>query len=443
VSLTVLDPILTSLCSSDSPPSCQIPGWQIMATHWKRASEASSDRQFGTSERMAHFKMLSVPCAWSVELWEPRYNTLKTLIETPTGTVGLERDLILTLRSWIEGAFGRLVTSDMIPFEERLERERSVDVLSKLLISVLLDIKVASRLCQADIATLLESLEGMVGFALALDPNRIYSSQSSSQSPTVGHTPPRISLSHRRRPSSNTVPMASPSPVTVKVPLDCIIDVYVNFITSQENMLSYNHLETTIPLLCRVLAYYNAPIPVPSASVDSQSHPTSPYYKHVVEALSRLLSGPYSASVRLIVKKCLSPIISHKRDVPKAIQISTGAFRILRVFIRHALRERLPFSPESQRSTQVEFMDEIDLDPGVHSFEPSQYGRASREALKAWIGTKLHSSMCEPVLEEAVGIINDVLNVYDASELQALQSDESVALGESLLEIVKYIKQFR
>jgi tuberous sclerosis protein 2 len=442
----VLQPILASLCSSDSPSSCQVPGWDMMATYWKRASSNPSQNTYATSERMGHFSMLIAPCVWAMDVWEPRYKAMVALVETPDGSMGFEKDLMLSLRSWIEGAFGRLVTSDMIPFDERLERERSVDVLSKFLISFLLDVKVASRLDQADIALLLESLEVMVGCALTLDPNRIYSptlSQGPSTPSSTNHTPPRKSIPHQRRPSSHFVPLSSPTPIPVKVPLDCIIDVYVNFLTSQDTKLSYKHLETTIHILCRVLAYYNAPIPVPSASIDSQSHPTSPYYKHVVDALSGLLSGPHSASVRLHLKKCLSPVIAHKRDVPVAIQVSTGAFRIIRVFIRLALRERLQLPSEVPRSTQNELLDDADMDPGAHAFKPSHFGRAFREALKAWVGATLHGSTCEPVLEEAVGIINDVLHVYDASELQGLESDESVALGESLLEIVKYVKRYR
>jgi tuberous sclerosis protein 2 len=438
----VLHPIIASLCSLDSPPACQIPGWEIMATYWRRTPTNPGPNTFGTSERISHFSMLIVPCHWTMELWEPRYQAFTALVETPDGPMGVERDVVLTIRSWIEGAFGRLVTLEVIPIEERLERERSVDVLSKLLITLLLDVKVASRLDPADISTLFESLEGMVGFALTLDPNRIHSPivpPGATALHSATHTPPRGNLAHRRRPSSNLVTLGSPTSIS-KVPLDCIIDTYVNFLTSQNAKLSYRHLETTIPVLCRVLAYYNAPLPVPSASVDSHSHPTSPYYKHVVEALSGMLSGPYSATVRCRLKSCLSPSIGHKRDVPVAIQVSTGAFRIIRVLIRLGLRDRLQQLPEGTRHEHVE---DAELVVGGQIFKPSHFGRASREALKSWVIASLHGSTCEPVLEEAIGIINDVLHVYDASELQGLESDESVALGENLLEIVKYVKRYR
>jgi tuberous sclerosis protein 2 len=444
IPFTTLHPILASLCSPDAPNACQIPGFEIMTMYWKQASLGTSTSTYATSERLAHFSLIAAHVIWSSDLWESRYNALLALLDAPGGVLGVEKDLMMVLRTWIEDAFGRLVTTDMVPVDEIFAREKSVDTIAKLLVKLLSDVRVASRLTHLDFASLLSSLELMVTDALALDPSRMFSPiihQPSTHTPSGGPPTPRMPA-HRRRVSSNVLPVASPIQSSIKVPLDCIIDVYVNFLTSQSTQLSYTHLETTIRTLCRVLAYYNAPIPVPSASIESQAHPQSQYYRHVVEALSGLLNGLYSSTVRSIVKKCLSPMLESSRSMSEAIQISTGAFRILRVFIRQALKDRLSV-PDTPRSPQADFPDEMEIESGMHAFEPSQFGQACRDALMSWVDADCSGPTCEPVLEEAIGMINDVLNVYDASELQGLETDEAITLGETLLEVVKYVKKFR
>jgi tuberous sclerosis protein 2 len=363
------------------------------------------------------------------------------MINAPMGALGVESDLLAVLSSWIEGAFGRLVTLDVIPLDERLSRERCVDTVSNLLTGALSDARIASRLVASDIKALTNSLLTMVGYALDLDPNSGYSPAISQQLVTsASHPASRPTSMHRRRISSNFIPPVTPQ-VSMKVPLDCIIPVYVGILASQSTMVSYADLDTTVPILCRALAYYSAPIPMPSTSVDSQTHSSSPYYDQLISALSGLLNGHYAANVRLIIRKALMPSILNKKDAAQAIQTSTGAYRIIRVLIRHSLRERLTTQASSDKYGEV--IDDTDYDPISQAFEVSQFGRVSQEALKAWIVADCHGLSCEAVLEEAVHIINDVLNVYDSSDVHGMDMDEAIALGETLAEVVKYVKAFR
>jgi tuberous sclerosis protein 2 len=441
------NPIVSALCAPDAPAPCQVAGWDVLTAYWRRASEDASASTLGWPELLAHFSLISISQAWTLESWEPRHAALLAVISSPHGVLGLEQDLVLLLRLWIEGAFSRMTTGEIVSLEERSERERSVEVLSKHLISVLVNTQVASRLGQEVIDTLLLSFEHMIKSALTLDPQPM-TSPAAVQSPAASganSTPPRLPL-HRRRQSSHITPLLSPGEATLKIPLDCIIDVYVSFLASQSARLSFKHLESTLPLLCRVLAYYNAPIPVPSAVIDAQSYPSSPYYKRVAEVLSSSFPGVHAMFARRIIRRCMFPSAEAKQDMLAAIQVSTGAFRVLRIFVRQTLRERLDARADAQGrswTSSTEFTDEVDVNLGAYSFHPSQSGRALRDAIRAWLEIDCLGLSREPVLEEAAGIVNDVLNVFDARELPDMQSDEANAMGGALLEVAQYVKQFK
>jgi tuberous sclerosis protein 2 len=87
----ILNPILYSLCSADSPPSVQGAGFDILAAYWENP-EASS---LSTGERLSYFSLfLGNPTPWAIELWEPRLKAVRALTKYGVDIVGIEANLI-------------------------------------------------------------------------------------------------------------------------------------------------------------------------------------------------------------------------------------------------------------------------------------------------------------------------------------------------------------
>lgn len=442
-----LNPILSALCAVDSPPVLKNAGWHIMAACWHKAEPHSEKVQPMTSERLSHFCLIIQDQPWMKETWESRYKALLALLEIPSSVVGVEKELVQAIKTWIEGAFGRLVSGENISQEERTDRERAVETLSSLLMDIFANVEISSRLTEEDLGSLTDAFGSMIDRSLGMRPVLAYHQEpphppSRTQTTT---TPTRIPYGHRRHPSSVAVPSASPITSARNPPLDFAIAVFVNFLSTPQYLIPLDRLPRTLSLLYRSLAYYTSPLPVPSVPSDAQLHQLSDQEKVVIKTLSSFLAGSLAASSIVHLKESLYPQIDTEESLVTAQLTSIGAFRTLRIHIRQVLRERLVQPTERPRATFLSMPDlgDDDLDAertASAGWEPGRFGHVLRDSVKMWVQSHCDIGTLEPVLEEAAGILSDILHVFDARENDAMNTDEAVVIGETLQELAQYFR---
>lgn len=224
-----------------------------------------------------------------------------------------------------------------------------------------------------------------------------------------------------------------------------------------------------------MLSTFMSPLPTlsPTASLSDRS----PVEYRVVNAISALLSGPYTTNSTILLKRHLVPSLSEDE-----VKSSLGAMRMLRLQIRHVLEDRMA----------VRYVQRDVSATATHSGAPSSMGsideqvifkRASRgwrkegaamwdarkisfllvRSIKAW--TALPSSPIintarEQIFEDIAGLMKDVLhdledqgtmnctphNVDDqGASPNTLRdhNDTALAVGETLFELMSYVKTLR
>ncbi|EIM86969.1 uncharacterized protein STEHIDRAFT_157255 [Stereum hirsutum FP-91666 SS1] len=234
---------------------------------------------------------------------------------------------------------------------DRTERERSVDWLAAFLTELMSRPDTLARLSEADIAGVLAFFASIVERALALPSDWF----GTLELPTQSTTPTRLTHSHRRHPSSASIPLASPTSVTPlttnRRPLDIAIPVYLNHLFAQITTLSPVHLQSILPILFRALAFYSSPLPRLSIN-DLTQFDSLPLEREIVNAFDPLLNGPYASCLPLIpLSAPASPTQYPPRSIRSAIQSSTGAIRALRLSIRRTLCARLARSSIARMSS--------------------------------------------------------------------------------------------
>jgi tuberous sclerosis protein 2 len=436
-----------------------------------------------------------------MELWEPRFKALRAVTKYGIDIIGIETNVIDILQRWIEGAFeGLLAKLESVDRSESAERERSLEILVKFLEEVLTRTETVSRITDEKMASIFFfytslvdrsiSLQDIVRGSLATLPSGS-SSTGSNRHQSVGHRRNLSSLSVSSLPSvSSSLPQIAPPSKTAS---ECAIAFYLRHINAHLKSLSHTHLGHIIPVLFRALASCSASLPRLSAAMKSPKKNTLD--EKLSEVLNSLFAGPYAANCMLILRQHLfprpiTPYSSntcwtqdhHHQLLQLTVMTSLGAHRTLRNHIRRALYARIARSYISREATfgysqsgapshldlQQEWIEKAwpkeDFAPssagvGGNGWDAARIGKALADSVGTWIshqfdevgtynsqeerklvGEKEQQGK-EEILEEASGILKDILQELDTrvDERSELDEDEARVIGLTLLKLTEYI----
>ncbi|KAG6873097.1 hypothetical protein C0995_002940 [Termitomyces sp. Mi166 len=436
-----LIPVLASLCHSDAPVAVQAAGYDVFSAY----CDHNDAPALATDERLAFFSLFLAPSSWAIDLWEPRFKAFRALTKFGREVLGIEQDLICVLQSWIAAAFDGVLKGD----NDRLERERSIDVLSKFLAEVLANVQ--SRIPENALASVLEFYAGLVDRSVLLLPKP--------------RKPPETSLhkpSHRRNASSLSS-VTSVTSIQAKHPADIAITLYLDHLASQLKILSPDCLPVILPLLFRALAFSSSSLP----RLSVQPHPVKKQSSEdkITETLTSLFSGPFSTHCMIILKKHLFPPPDTK-SVYSALYTSLGAHRTFRNYVRRALIARIARAYISRESSvgyspsgaPVHINLERDLMErawpseeytagasglGRNGWDAGRLGRVLTLSVKAWVAWPINAAdnpdkarqAKEDILEEAAGVPYDIWQEMDSrgdDEKTGLDEEEACVIGETL-----------
>lgn len=463
----VINPVLAALCSDDSPPALQIAGYDVITAYWENG-EATS---LGTADRLSYFSLfLGSATAWSSEIWKPRFKALRALSSEGTELVGMEVPLLNVLQAWIRGAFDGLLRLDSVDPAERAEREHSLEALTASMSLLAENVDIVARLPDAALAEILQFYTSMVDSALDLPPDLTTRFGISPVSPadttsSVVNSPTRPH-SHRRHPSSLSVPQHIPSPITIpqKHPVDIAVTMYTNHLTSQMKNLDPSQIIVILPILFRALAFYASPLPRLSISLESEE--SSPFETQLEEMLHNLLVGPFSTSCHIILKEHLFPPADHEENIKAYVQTSIGAHRTYRCYIRRRLYSRIArafINRESAGSySQAGAPSHMDLARDLMerawpkeeapSWDSERLGRSVHRSVEEWVNWVNYHPLSgedfntarEKILEEVAGIVKDVFQELDMREDDGGMTDDSAnSIGLTLYHLARYIHIIR
>lgn len=448
--LAILSPVLAGLCSADSPPSLQAAGYDILAAYWENSGSAV----LSTADRLtclSLFMDLSAP--WASELWEARFKALVALIHSGSETVGMESSLLNILRTWAEGAFMGL-TKDGLVSEERLERQRSVDAMISLLLSLVGRAEFVSRIAESDTNSVLEFFGNLIDCSLTSSLENVSAPSTPFTDVTVINPPPttRLHIGHHRHQSSVSIPRAAHTPTTT----DLAVEAYLNYLGVRLKAIAPIHLKTILPHLFRALSYYASPLPRLSLTPGSEHE--NDIEKRIMKVLDSLVTGPYSASCTVILKYHLYP---EGDDVGSSARTSLGALRTLRTSIRRVLMARLakaylsrtnsmnytpsgaPNPPEIDRG----LLDRAWAKDDITTWDLNRFRSVLCTAIKEWLTVAQNvehdlRASCELILSEVAGILKDITQAFDGIN-DELDYEEVEAVGEVLHALTTYIKSQR
>ncbi|KAJ3752738.1 hypothetical protein EV360DRAFT_88453 [Lentinula raphanica] len=483
---TVLMPVLATLCNSDAPVPLQAAGFDILSAYWENGEAKSLE----LADRMSYFALFTGQAAatWSTELWEPKFKALRAVTKFGMEILGIEVQFFDVLKAWIKDAFEHLFVLDPNERAERAERERSIELLSAFLNSVIDKPEVMARITEEGLEDVLNFYGSMVDRCIDL-PSRP-NSPASAPEPRPSHHRQQSSISITSLPSPTfpSPPLLTPQPA-VKQPIDIAISLYITHLLKQLKNLPHTSLDIILPLLFRVLASCASPLARLTVTPSRSSGKRSFVEDRVSETLNSLLSGPYTSTCLRILQRNLypSPIVNETttpKEVQMQIQTSFGAFRSLREYIRRTLSTRLArayISKESatgySHSGAPAHLDlsrdmlerawpkvEPSSSTNTNSWNPARFRKPLAGSTRAWVeftyqnqnpgelgpegnadatGAGSNNGVWvkegkERVLEEISGILKDV--VYEIEEDSTkLDEEEARTVGETLFQLAGYV----
>ncbi|KAK7688431.1 hypothetical protein QCA50_007969 [Cerrena zonata] len=385
--------------------------------------------------------LLDLTSPWVSDVWESRLKALAALACAGSDTHGMEKPLLNVMRIWIEGAFSGLL-SDLSP-EERSARQRSVETMVDFLLSLLTRTEFVARVSEEDTNRVLGLFGGLVDSSLSKTVDQMEDHLSplpsaSSKTPTK----------HQRNPSSSS----SSTPARPLQPVELAVEMYLKYLSIRLKAIAPDHLNTIVPYLFRALAYYSTPLPKLSLK-DTSSH------SNIVDLLDKIVSGPYSASCTLILKRHLLPSSS---DVVTSMRTSLGALRTLRLSIRRALQTRMarvyisratsdsytPSGAPGHIDLGKDFIERAWAKDDVAVWNISRFLPMLTKAVQAWLSAPFDevatgsSTLMTPetILSEIIGILLDLSECFDeVADSDEMDQEEVEAVGKILGELVVYL----
>ncbi|PPQ98647.1 hypothetical protein CVT24_004145 [Panaeolus cyanescens] len=478
-----LNPILIVLCT-DSPTVLQAAGYDILSAYWENHESSA----ISTSERFSYLSLfLGGHTSWAVDLWEPRFKALRALTKNAMDVVGIESTVIKVLHWWIRGAFDGLAANR----SERTERERSIDILVKFVNSILQNPENVSRISEEQMLAIMAFYASLVDSAIILASSYTPISPPTSSHPSPTHRRNLSSLSSSSIPSLNSHSQSQPD-APQKHSGEFAIDLYLSFLTLHLKILSAAHLDYILPLLFRSLAFCASPLPrlyiIPPRTHSRQKNTLE---DKITETLSSLFVGPYSAKCMLILKQYLYPPSSPSSltessadrsaldQLRLSIMTALGAHRNLRNYVRRALSARLARAYISRETSmsyshsgippnlelESELMEKAwakddytgsSIGTGGNGWEAGTLGRALIGSVGAWVKFEVAIASADPdrqrltdkamegrdeILEEAAGVLKDILQELDLKddENAAMDEEEAYVVGATLFQLSGYL----
>ncbi|KAL0952291.1 hypothetical protein HGRIS_006581 [Hohenbuehelia grisea] len=463
--------LLFHLCSQDVPSALQAAGFDILAAY----AENTDAPPFHTSDRLAFFQLFAQPePEWTSDLWEPRLKALRALTKDGKDIAGFEPLLLPVLKAWISAAFHPLLAQTRIPdINERLDRERSIDVFAHFIAAVLDHNDSAALVTDASFADLLLFYQHLVHRALNIP---LAAASPYPHSPIV-ETSPRT---HRRGQSSASLPsLPSPTipgvpytPAFSKHPADVACSIYLDYFLKRAATLAPQALDSVLPLLFRAHAFYASALPRLAANPLPPAHTPgvdATMEERITSALAQLLGGPYASTCAVILRRQLLPSTpssdsENLHPLFPALQTALGALRTLRTQIRAALIQRLmrAYAPEDTNPLAHAHNKRVPpVDTGIARDVPTV-----ARAVQGWTAVQPvpeDPGGGEPIIpidhvvwaplerakerfmEEAAGLLRDVFQERDAraDNEAAFDDDEAAAVGQTLYELAGYILSCR
>ncbi|KAH7924437.1 hypothetical protein BV22DRAFT_1195912 [Leucogyrophana mollusca] len=462
----VLNPVLASLCASESPPSFQTAGYDVMSAYWDRF-----ESKLGSADKLAYFALF-LNTTWSVEVGEPRLRALRGLTKGGTDVVGIEVPLLNLLKTWMECAFDAYISNDISDSSDRVERERAIELLATFMSSVLEVPETVARVSEGDLASVLQFYAGLVLRALEIPSVPLPSDSVSSplsplpaDPPTSANTISRPPFStHRRHPSSLSIRSLPPS-ITIppKHPADLIASIYLNHLSSQLKILAPRFLTLILPVLFRAQAFFSSPLPRLSVTGGrTQGQPS--LEDRVQKTLNSLFTGPYSTSCMMILKRHLFPPKESGGGVRVSAFVSIGAHRTLRNDIRQGLCSRMARAYISRLSSvsytssgapgqmdlEKELMERAWSKDDISGWDHARLGRLLCKSVEAWVKFGVsepgeeYDMERDRMMDEAAGTLKDIFQEFDDREDSVDMNDEEAAItGETLRHLASYVRTLK
>lgn len=451
-----LSPLLGSLCNVDSPPQLQCTGYEIMASYWERYEDKVT-----TSDRLAHCALL-LHTSWSTEVGDSRLRALRALTKGGSDAFSIEIPLLNLLKSWIDGAFEAYISCDP---SDCVARERSVELLTAFVSSILEHPETVARISEGDLASILKFYATLVSKTLDIpltstsDTTPVSSPTGSSEQSAASKV---ASNGHKRHSSSISVRSIPPSAVhPSRHPAELMITIYLDHLHSQLKSLAPKILTLILPLLFRAQAFFASPLP--RLSVMS-GHPRGPVglEERIQKMLHSLFSGPYGASCMMILKRHLSPtdqmLDSH------SLSTSFGAHRTLRFDIRQALCSKMArvyveklsaltytqSGAPSHMDLEKDLMERAWSKDDLSGWDLLKLGRMLCKSIEAWAkraGTESDEVVRmdrDRILDEAAGTLKDIFQEFDEREDGVdMDEEEATITGETLRLLVSFVRPLK
>ena len=443
--LPTLIPILGTLCAEHSPSSLQAAGYDLFAAYCGNPETTLTS----SSDVLACFELFDAP--WTIDLWEPRFKAFTNFHNAISYRDIFLPSICTTVMGWIKSAFDPMLVPGSLPLLETLERQRSLKECFSFLFTILASPEFLCGAHEEEAAQILSLLGTNTHMAILLPREARTISPLESSSPRT----------HRRNQSSASAPaVGSPA---VRRPADIAIGAYVEFLSTQHQKLSHSDLSSILPLLFRSLAFYASPLPRLSMHQVTE-HPSDTERK-ICGLIDSLFSGTHASSCTLILHHSLSPGTTNNQDPLPSVQLSFGAYRVLRNLLRRSLLTRLARAYISRASshtyTHTGAAGSVDLPQEVISlawpredvsvWEFSRVSPIFCKSLGDWMVWQPEGHSLDPapsptiVLLEAAGLLTDVLYALDdrAEEEEDFDEEEVLAMSKALHRLVPYVRVYR
>lgn len=438
--LPTLIPILGTLCAGHSPASLQIAGYDILAAYCGNSETTLTS----SSDVLACFDLFDAP--WTVDLWEPRFRAFTNFIAAI-----LYRDIFLsnvctTITGWIKCAFDPMLIPAGRPLPEIYERQRGLKAYFSFLFTILASPEFMSGAHEEEVSQIFSLLGTNAHLAITLPPE------------VPPFSPPEANLArvHRRNQSSASTPTIGSS--TTRRPADIAVEAYVEFLSIHQQKLS----PPILPLLFRSFVFYASPLP--RLSLRQATETLSKIEKKIWGLIDSMFSGPHASSCAIILHRSLLPNTENNQNTLQSMQLSFGAYRVLRILLRRSLLTRLARAyisrANSHAYTYTGAANSVDLPEDLISlawpkedvsvWEFSNVSPIFCKSLDDWMvwqseGLLDPTLSPEAVLLEAACLLTDVLYALDdrAEEEEDFDEEEVLAVSKALHRLVPYMRTYR
>lgn len=322
--------------------------------------ENEQSEELTTADRLTLFSLFTMCKEWAADTWEPRLKALRGMTGFGTDTLGIEEAVLELLKFWIQTSFDGLLVLEARAINvqegisppprsssfadernERNDRERCITLCAEFISKILEKSENVARIPDEELEAVITFYATLVDRAVQLprtkgydpaseEPEELSQVQASAPSiTTTGATSARSTQTHRRTTSASTIASATTSSPVIglaylKHPAELAIHLYLTHLSSQDKMLSPQHLQDIIPTLCRATAFCATPLSRLSvvsrhnasstdrSQTQASTSSASLNWKRETEErittfLGQLLTGPYATLSKLILKVWIGP----------------------------------------------------------------------------------------------------------------------------------------